>query len=313
MLLQQFSEARQALFDDYARFHAIEIQNQDVDPVYPVLRQIAEDLGWTPEERVRAVFLHVAYYDLGSCLAALNRRSGAFLAAFTQPIPGLRCGTERRRHRMGDNLREHLSDLHHIAMNRDGLRRWLETGLTDDAPELNWQIVTDRLLEVNGNGRWAAFKTCEMLAEVCGMPLRAPDMGHANSSGPRQGLGLLYPEARSLAGNRLEVVAELNVMSEMLVRELRERGLDARLETAETTLCDFRSLCEGRYYAGLDIDVMHEQIANAPLSPEMRHRAYLAREAVLPHAYLGEWEDAWHGPDRVRKRIYRSTGEIVTR
>lgn len=300
------------MFNDYARFHQIQIANRDVDPVYPVLREVGEICGWSAEERVRAVFLHVAYYDLGSCLAALDRQRGAFLRAFTEPVPGLRCGTERRRHRMGNNLAEHLTDLHIIARNCEGLNAWLRTGLEDDDPTGNWRIVTDRLLEVAGNGRWAAYKTCEMLAQVCGMPLAAPDMGHANSSGPRTGLGLLYPEAQELIGNKLETVQELNALSDELVNGLRARGAEASLETAETTLCDFHSLCEGRYYPGLDIDVMQEQLHRAELSTGMLTAAVQARRKVLPAAYLGELDNRI-GPERARKRVYRMTGEIVER
>jgi hypothetical protein len=302
-----------SLFWDYARFHRIQIQNRDVDPVYPVLRRVGDLRGWTDEERVRSVFLHVAYYDFGSALAAVDRQYGAFLGAFTQPRPGLKCGTERRRHRMGNNLAEHLSDLHHIAGEYNGLSQWVRTYVTE-SPVDSWAAMTNALMDVNGNGRWAAFKTCEMLAEVCGLPLEAPDMGHANSSGPRAGLGLLYTRARNLEkrGNRAEVIEELNLMSEHLVGLLRGQGLEATLATAETTLCDFHSLCEGRYYPGLDIDVMQEQLHRAGLSTDMLTAAVRARRETLPVTYLGEIE-GWMGPDRARKRIYRATGEIVER
>jgi hypothetical protein len=299
-----------SLFEDYARFHEIQIGNRDVDPVYPVLKEVGDILGWSPEERVRSVFLHVAYYDLGSTLAAVDRRRGAFLRAFTEPVQGLSCGTERRRHRMGDNLRVHLAHLHRIAEKFNGLSTWIEC-LCDEDPIVNWKRVTEDLMQVNGNGRWAVFKTCEMLAEVCGLPLAAPDMGHANSSGPRRGLELLYPEARMI-GNGRRVIEELNALSGRLVDELQWRGLDARLETAETTLCDFHSLVGGKYYAGLDIDVMQQQLAKAPMSREMRLTALAARMRTLPEAYLGEM-DGWEGPDAARKRVYRLTGEIVVR
>jgi len=299
------------LFDDYVKFHQIQIANRDVDPVYPVLREVAEILGWTPEERIRSVFLHVAYYDLGSALAALDGKSGAFLTAFTQPREGLACGTERRRHRMGDNLAVHLHHLDNIAIRYNGLSTWVQELITDD-PVSNWTYVSTRLMEVDGNGRWSAFKTCEMLAEVCGMPLRAPDMGHANSSGPRQGLELLYPATQYLKGNRPGVIAALNVTSNLLVWELQARGAEASLETAETTLCDFHSLAEGRYYPGLDIDVMQEQVQRAPMNEWMRGIALAARRATLPEPYLGELHGRT-GPDRARKRVYKLTGEIVTR
>lgn len=301
-----------SLFEDYVSFHRVEIANRDVDPVYPVLKSIGDALDWTLEMRVRSVFLHVAYYDLGSTLAAVDRQA-PFLRAFRDPVPGLKCGTERRRHRMGDNLEVHLADLNEAAVAYNGLSQMIEDFCVRD-PVDSWRRVSEAVQDINGNGRWAAFKTCEMLASVCGLPLEAPDMGHANSSGPRAGLGLLYPDTRELIGNRTEVIRELDEVSDLLVRELRSRGTEASAATTETTLCDFHSLVEGRYYAGLDIDVMQEQLMRAPLSQRMLTTAMEARWATLPKAYLGERNvDGWQGPDRARKRAYRLTGEIVER
>lgn len=297
------------LFEDYARFHAIQLANRDVDPVYPVLREIAELCGWTPEERVRAVFLHVAYYDLGSALAAFEEyRDSRYWdqCAWMK----LTIGTERRRHRMGGNLRVHLASVATTADCEGGFLPWLEAELTSDAVH-NWQLTTEKLMCITGNGRWAAFKTCEMLAEVCGFPLRAPDMGHKGSTGPRQGLTLLYPGA-SAAGTRPAVINQLNALSAQLVAQLQARGLDASLETAETTLCDFHSMVHGRYYPGLDIDVMLEQLDRAPMSIGMFGAAVGARMRTLPHAYLGE-QYGWRKPDRKRKRIYLETGNIPVR
>jgi hypothetical protein len=302
-----------SLYEDYLSFHRVQMQNYDVDPVYPVLRRVGDIRDWTLEERVRSVFLHVAYYDLGSALAAVDRREGAFLTAFRAPRPGLKCGTERRRHRMGDNLAVHLDHLERIAGDHGGLSWWVRRELDEDRIG-NWQRVAENLMGVRGNGRWAAFKTCEMLAEVCGIPLEAPDMGHANSSGPRKGLGLVWPEAEGLIGNRPEVLAQLDVASSTLVLKMQSAGVTASLATVETTLCDFHSLVRGRYYAGLDIDVMLEQLLAAGLSKDMLGAALRARRLSLPEAYLGELaEFRWRGPDRARKQVYRKTGEIVTR
>lgn len=293
------------LFEDYARFHEVQLANRDVDPVYPVLRALADSSGWTPEERVRAVFLHVAYYDLGSALAHIDKWGFTFARK-----EKLTCGTERRRHRMGNNLDTHLHWLNCMCDWPHDLRSWMTRELGDD-PVANWAVATERLMRVDGNGRWAAYKTCEMLAQVCELPLRAPDMGHRGSTGPRQGLALLYPGA-SATGNTATVIAQLDGYSTQLVKALQARGLSASLETAETTLCDFHSMVHGRYYPGLDIDVMQEQLTRAPLSASMLNAAGLARERSLPHAYLGEMH-ARDRPERERKSHYKRTGEILTR
>lgn len=303
-------ELNTRLFGDYLKFHSIQLANGDVDPVYPVLSRIGKLEGWTQEERVRSVFLHVAYYDLGSCLAALSR-DAPFLRAFTDPVPKLTCGTERRRNRMGDNLQVHLNHLAQIAYRYDGLSNWVSTKLGDDPAE-NWRQVAGHLMQIDGNGRWAAFKTCEMLAEVCGYPLETPDMGHRNSSGPRQGLDLLFPDARALSGNGADVIARLDELSLALVDGMQQMGAVATLATAETTLCDFHSLYAGRYYPGLDIDEMQKQLDRAPLSRDMRETAARARREMLPQAYVGELNGRT-GVDTARKRVYHLTGEIIER
>ena len=96
--------------------------------------------------------------------------------------------------------------------------------------------------------------------------------------------------------------------------EMQATGATATLATVETTLCDFHSLVKGRYYPGLDIDVMLEQLLGAGLSEEMLGVALRARRLSLPGEYLGELEGfRWRGPDRARKQVYRRTGEIVER
>lgn len=299
-----------ALFDDYVKFHNIQIANRDVDPVYPVLRRIAELEGWTQEERVRAVFLHVAYYDFGSALTAFERTRGEH-HWFRCSESKLTCGTERRRNRMGDNLANHLKSLQTAEQGWGSLTAWLEQDHSGD-PRMYWAETTAKLMSREGNGRWAAFKTCEMLAEVCGYPLEAPDMGHANSTGPRNGMDLLFPEARTLIGNKAEVIERLDELSVSLVDTLQQLGATASLATAETTLCDFHSLHAGRYYPGLDIDEMQKQLNRAPMSGDMLEVATMARTEVLPRAYLGELND-WTGVDTARKRVYHLTGEIIER
>lgn len=292
--------------EDYYRFHQIQVRSGDMDPVYPVLHGLAEDLNLVSfEQRAWLVFCHVTYYHLGSALRAFTETSNprhALGAALDLPV-----ATERRGHWSRPRLRAHLADLQARAREPGGLTGWLSGGLYG-TPEENWATVQHRVASVKGNGRWAAFKTTEMLQQVCGMDLRAPDMQHAHSSGPRKGLGLLY--ANLPEGNGPAEIITLDAFSSALVNDMRLRGLTVSVETAETSLCDFHSMVRGRYYPGHDIDQMQLQLDAVP--SQLTSRAYRARIGALPHAYLGELHGR-RGIDRELMIRYRTTGEVPER
>lgn len=300
-------------WEDYRRFHLHALSTRDVDPVYPVLLHLLRSLGADTETRLWAVLLHVAYYDLGSSLRVLAEvpRPG--------PVPpallGLPCATERRGHRNRPALDAHLRSIGQQIQKYGSLTDWLSPvydlsdGRGNIDEQLAWGAASDLIGRLFGNGRWAAYKTCEMLAAVAGMPLRAPDMGHAHSTGPRKGLALLSPAPIPL-GNSPEEISQLDRLSRFLVEDLRDDGAAASIETAETTLCDFHALSVGRYYVGHDIDKMQHQLSTAPSG--LSGAAFAARQAALPAEYLGECTDR-SGVDRERRRAYRDTGEILTR
>lgn len=293
----------QRLRDDYTRFHHLHIATHDIDPVYPVLDHLAtHHLNLSAEDRVRIVFTHVAYYHLGSALSAWATSSGDF-RAMPHNLP---TGTERRAHRDQPKLRRHLDHLADIATAEGGLLPWLARNIDPTSPTRTWTNITDHcLMRVIGNGRWASYKTGEMLTDVAHLPLAAPDMGHAHSSGPRHGLTLLYPALATLTDNSPTTINRLNTVSATLAS-----SLGTPIEKAETSLCDFNSLVKGRYYPGHDIDHMLHQLHQVP-SP-LTPAALAARAATLPHPYLGELHD-WDGVDRTRLSHYARTGHILER
>lgn len=286
----------------YSVFHGAALYTGDADPVYPVLKEIAAEQNWSKESTVKAIFTHVAYYDLGSALTALQGRG-----TFAQMPDNLRCATERRAHRMPAKLRVHLDHLHHLDQVNSGLSRWLWDFVVPGDPVQSWVNVSRfGLMRVNGNGRWSSYKTAEMLAEVAGWPLAAPDMGHAHSTGPRRGLELLYPELRRFADRNDQATIDLlDQVSAKLARDHR-----ASLNHCETTLCDFHSLTEGNYYVGHDIDQMQSQLART--SGPLVNAAWRARRKVLPRPYLGEL-NYWEGVDRERCRVFKDTGKVALR
>lgn len=284
------------LWEDYAAFHRLALSSRDVDPVYPVLRALASDLDLTPEDRVRLVMTHVAYYHLGSALAAFEGLG-----------PILPCATERRGHRDPRKLAAHLDALRSVSDGPGGWSLWFASAVEGKAPRDAWKALNERLTEIHGNGRWAAYKTAEMLWKVCGFPVEATDMGHLYSTGPRKGLNLLFDDLAQ--GSSRDEIASLDLASEQLCDLLRIEGLSAPIEEAETTLCDFHSLHSGHYYIGHDIDQMLRQLLDVQcaLTPKALH----ARRS-LPRAYRGE-VNGWSGTDKLRKSVYLRTGKIVER
>lgn len=293
-------------FDVFQQFHTIQVDSCDVDPVYPVLSRVLT--GATAEQRMWAALLHVAYYDLGSALAV-------YAACPTPRVPPeallrLPCGTERRAHRDPRVLARHLAaltDLYHL---HGGLTQWLGDVLHGGYPAAN-----ATLMSVWGNGRWASYKSCELLAHV--MHAAEPawagiiptDMGHANSSGPRHGLELLLLDLPT--GNTPTAIAYLDAVSADLCADLSASGADGTVCTVETSLCDFHGLANGRYYPGHDIDQMQTQLDRT--RSDLTDAAFGARIATLPHTYLGEL-NGWHGVETKRlRRHYLTTGTLTTR
>ena len=294
------------LIDDYARFHDLATATGDVDPVYPVLRRLGRN--YPPHSLAWMCFLHVAYYDLGSAL----RAASLMLAGQWVPeLLTLPCGTERRGHRDPRVLKRHLEALVALDAHHEGLDRFVTSAS-------GYGDLFGKALSIWGNGRWAAYKTCELLASVFGRPELAPtDMGHAHSSGPRAGLALLFRGPLPY-GHSAAAVRRLNVVSGMLVDELWRRDLLATQPTTETTLCDFHSLHAGRYYVGHDIDQMGGQLRRAmkAIGIDAGGAAKSTEEAVLllraSAAGAVLFPFRWpYDVDKARRRVYRETGEII--
>jgi hypothetical protein len=280
---------------DYARWHHLQVTTRDIDPAYPVLRHLANQLGLDRDGAAWLVILHVAYYHLGSALAAFAHTPKP--APPTRALLRLPAGTERRAHRDPRQLERHWLALLEVFDHHGGPAAWIDAGTTD------WRHLNTHLAAVHGNGRWAAYKLAELAQKVLGVPTVVADAGHAHSTGPRHGLALLRPIP---PGNTPAVITHLDRITTELAADLGETDLGQ----VETSLCDFHALAAGRYYLGHDIDAMAAQLEQVP--SELTVPVYAARAATLPHRYLGEL-GGWPGVDPARKTVYARTGRIVER
>lgn len=289
------------LWPDYVAFTREALRSRDVDPVYPVMEKLVEKQD--PESALWMSVLYLTYYHMGSALAVWEETLEPRLP---DRLGGLPTATERRGNREVFQLERNLRGWLDAADRSGGLLSYLWIGLPED-PGAAWEAVQERIRAVPGNGRWASYKYAEILQKVHGWELKPLHMGHAYSTGPRQGLALL---TRIPIGNGPDDIVELDRLSNLLVDGLRRNGVDVKIEEAETTLCDFHALCEGRYYVGYDIDQMQAQLTAVP--SDMTDEAFQARFETLPHRYLGE-HGGWAGVDRERAQVYRRTGKVVTR
>lgn len=284
---------------DIIAFGRAHIASGDIDPTYPVLRHIVRSWGLTANEALWLTNLYVAYYHLPSALIAYRMQPNPALALPEEALT-LPCGTERRGHRSPKALKLHLDSYRRATYPRQ-TGYWCE-GFTLDRTR-NFHIVYRKASQLRGNGRWAAFKLADLYLHALEMPLDFPSMFLEESSGPRAGLALLYPEA---AAGRLTPWAIL------LRNEFAASGVPVSWDRLETILCDFHSLAAGRYYVGHDIDEMQARLFAADLTVTELELLLEARRASFPAAYLGEL-GGWRGVDKERNRAYRDTGQILLR
>ncbi|AGT12739.1 hypothetical protein PHELEMICH_3 [Mycobacterium phage Phelemich] len=285
-----------SLLADYGTWHRAQVSTGDIDPAYPVLRLVGDALGGG-DALGWLVLRHVAYYHLGSALRSMQEAPGA---ALPDRLLKLRTGTERRGNRDVRAFRRHWDTLRADVEDHGGPVRWLRPEATGVA---GWEELTQRILAVHGNGRWAAYKLCEISAKVMGNPITAPDAGHAHSTGPRKGLARLFG---AIEGNTPSVIALLDRQTAELAAWLGEPDI----AQVETSLCDFNSGCCGRYYIGKDIDEQQEHLLAVP--SDLTAVAFSARAGAFASKYRGE-VGGWVGIDKARCRVYRDSGRIVTR
>jgi hypothetical protein len=288
---------REEDFRLFAYWHAL---SGDIDPVYPVLGVIG---GWLCEDEddlISLVLLYVAYYNLGSTLATWLEgwRPGKEL----DDVQVHRAtGTERRGHRNIVRFHEHIAGLALVHERFGSWKNALWPGL-NLSREQRWTLLEERLMRIRGNGRWAAYKTGEMLKMICEWDVAPTDAGHAHSSGPRHGLVDLFPELSDMTGNDGYIIGCLNDYTERLV-ELTGHPV----EQVETHLCDWHSTLKGNYYVGHDIDLMLNQLG--PSTAAVRELVMNARSDSFDDAFRGEVE-GWPGVRKELNHLYRTTGKI---
>lgn len=290
------------LYQDALTFGRAMVVSRDLDPIYDMLRALYAELELDHAARLWFTALYLAYYDLPSALTVFRAcPEMAELPSWALTLP---IAVERRNLR-GGLLPQNLLSYRQLCTQAGGQYAFLTRGWGAD-PEQNFLRFWETAQRPWGNGRWAAFKWADLVKNVHGAPLAAPDMRLEECSGPKEGLQRLYRTAT-------EYVPTLNRLGSGLRDRFARDGLLLDWEQLETVLCNFKSLAKGKYYVGHDIDELQERIDTAPrLSIGDRSALYTVRREALPIFYLGEWM-GWHGIQEDRMRAYAGRGEILVR
>lgn len=297
------------LRSDYLRWHPAQVASGDIDPMYPVLRGLADRWGLDAEQRAWLVVCHVIWYHPGSTLAGFKLAPSA--ADLPDDAEGLAelglldlpCETERRGHRPKQPLINHLLDLRRRFAD-EGVWNWAQRVVSGaDSPTDAWLVLNDALMSIVGNGRWASYKTAEMLQKVCDLPIVAADAGHRYSSGPRKGLELLVPNCPT--GQTESEIDTLDTITGVWADALGEPDI----AQVETSLCDFNSLVRGRYYLGHDIDAMLGAWRHPLVTDSIPLEAWETRGEVFEERFLGEY-GGWTGVRKTANKHYMQTGVL---
>lgn len=295
-------------WEEFARFADALVATGDLDPASVLLRALADEWDLDTEGRIRLVFLWIAFDHTASVLHFWERHGFPDHRAVPADLLRLPTSMERRGHRSPRALQRHLEALGA----RDSWSRLLVPLLDARTPRASWRAVIEAVAGIPGNGRWSSFKAGEMLVEVAGFPMDAPDCQHGNSSGPRTGLGLLIPETAAFVGNDPETLLFLDQRTEDVRAGLEVAGgYKVPLHQVESILCDYQGLRKGRYWLGHDIQLQHDELVAARfLSDDMRTAAFAARARAFP-GYLRAEDGALDGHDPKHLAATARDGRLI--
>lgn len=285
------------LFASFLRFAKGQLETGDIDPTYPVLKGVYRARGYTIERALWYTILYVTWYSLGSAEKAFALYPEA-PAEIVDPLV-LPTGTERRSFRGNDLAREHLNALLERVRPYGSLVRWAETATASGGTE-GWDRLRAEFQSVRYAGPWSSYKLADLLAHVHDFPITASDLGVGGASetaGPIPGMVKLTGRSwRECASNR-------ELQADLLRRSLEGGVPFSGLDQLETSLCDFNSLCNGRYYVGHDIDQQMEHLRDAPAD------FWAARAEAFPKGYLGEL-GGWRGVRKHLKDRFLTGGDL---
>lgn len=298
-------KSRPELFNDFCKYSNYSMDSWDIDPMYPVLKTYFYEIDKLDRETALwRTLLYVTFYHIGSAervWTAFSKPEHLPLGFVNQDA--FPTGIERRRFRANTDLAlKFVNDMMHAA--KGDLVAWVEDA-TNEGGETGWQTVREKWSKsgVQQAGDWSSYKWADLLKNVHGYEITAPDVGTGGNrlmAGPIPAMVRLTN--RSWNDCATDLTIQNNLYEAAVDNGVRYDGLDQM----ETCLCDFNSLCRGSYYVGNDIDMQMEHFKHLPQT----HGLWQARLRVFKSKYLGELH-GWWGVRKDLKSIYRDTGVII--
>jgi len=291
-------EDKDTLFDLFCRFGTLQVESWDIDPTYPVLKRIYEMEDVSENDRLWRTFLYVCFYNLGSSYRVWEKYPSPSLPdleTLRQPT-----GIERRGFRQRPDLvHKHIT----AALKASGgdFVGWVHGY---GAGEAGWNNARDAMRALPWGGNWSAYKWADLLSVTHELPLEAPDFGVGGggaTAGPIPGMVILTGHDWKRCASDFDL--QRNLYERCVKAGVPFRGLDQ----VETSLCDFNSLCKGRFYVGHDIDSQMEHFKSGSV-PDL---FWEARD-VIPDNYRGEKND-WFGVDKSLKKVFVDTSKLEVR
>lgn len=287
------------LFQDFVRFAKAQVVSGDIDPTYPVLKEVYRAQKVSREVALWRTLIFVATYHLGFSREVWTMRAPEPRAVDFTDFAGIVTGIERRGFRgRPDHAARFVNDVY-VGEADEDLCGWVDSFGNGEA---GWDRARAALQKARGAGPWAAYKFADLLAHVHDVDITASDLGVGGGSetaGPIPGMVALYQGAYSWQ----DCAARVD-LARVLLGVCRKCGVPfTGLDQLETALCDFNSLLKGRYYVGHDIDDQMEKLKGCgPIFWEAR--------SVFPDFFRGE-VGGWFGIRKELRAAYRDRGEVL--
>lgn len=258
------------LFDDFEKYSRSMIFLNDIDPVYPLLKQIIKKEGFDPE---KAVFWYSYFYSIESMVKYLRNEID-----FTEA----KYGIER-----GRTPQVRVTENKNKTVNAWNSRNWDQI-----ARECrNGREFAERVKEIPFFGHWVSYKITEIFAETLDYKnLKPNDMNLENAdlsktSGPTGGLRVLYG---------MDEVFDKSIVPEWedLGRTLAARW-NIDIGEVESLLCKFYKVVDGRYVIGKDVnEFIHlshlwpekefiDLMESCKFHPRLLEKTYTAKESSI--------------------------------
>ena len=281
----------------FCKFSKAHIESKDIDPAYPLLKDVYDRLNLTIEERVWRTALYVCFYHLGSAEVAWKRypTPPSSVKPFVLPT-----GVERRGMRgQPQRVADHLNSLLEAARRLGGMRQWAESQIGIGGTD-GWAGARTAFESLVQCGPWASYKWADLMKHTLGFEIEASDIGvggRGKKAGPIPGMVWLTGLDWKRCANEIKTQLDL-------LEICRDRGVPfAGLDQLETSLCDVNSMVKGKYYVGHDIDMNMKQLEYAgPIFWESRSR-------VMEGKYLGE-VGGWFGSRHDLESLYKRKGLV---